>query len=118
MRGRYRFNVGDNSTGQCSACMEVFYGENAFDSHRRGDGSDRHCVDPANPPLRKDGKPEQWWMDEKGRWHVGQRMDDEARARLQVSSARAGAEKTPSLVSQVPPTDSVPSTAAASEEQA
>ena len=72
----YPFTVGDNSTGQCSLCGRVFYGEGAFDGHRRG----RACLDPYDPPLRKDGTFEPWWRDAKTRWHKGERMSAETRA--------------------------------------
>jgi hypothetical protein len=87
VRPPYKFTV--DMTGQCSACMEVFFGEGAFDAHWRGDGEGRHCIDPADPPLTRAGVPEEWWLDGRQRWHRGARMTDEARARLLASSARA-----------------------------
>ena len=71
---RYPFKVGDNNTGQCSVCMEVFYGEAAFDRHRRDtpDG-DRYCVDPADPPAGRTGKALPFWLDKQQRWHFGKR---------------------------------------------
>lgn len=74
---RYRFRVGDDKTGQCSECGEVFFGERSFDRHRRGphEPGGRYCVDPATePPAEKSGA--HYWVDDKGRWHYGLRMSD------------------------------------------
>lgn len=110
MRPPYTFKAGDNSTGQCSACREVFYGEEAFDRHRRGEEPERRCIDPTDPPLRRNGTPEPWWLDDRGRWHRGRRMPEDVRRALEATCSRAGATNDPSQVSQVPPTDSEPPT--------
>lgn len=63
----YPFRVGDNKTGQCGDCGLVFYGEGAFDRHRRGDHAvRRYCIDPS-------AAGDLWWRDGKGRWHHGRR---------------------------------------------
>lgn len=35
-----------NCQCHCSGCNSHFAGLNAFDAHRRGEGAERHCVDP------------------------------------------------------------------------
>lgn len=93
-RPPYPFTVGDNATGQCSACAEVFYGEGAFDHHRRGVEPDRGCIDPANPPRREDGTPEPWWLDNRQRWHLGPAVDpDEYERRKRDRAAAASAAR-------------------------
>lgn len=34
----------------CSGCGAHFSGVGAFDAHRRGEGRERHCVDPMDDP--------------------------------------------------------------------
>lgn len=120
MRPPYPFKLGDNKTGQCSACGEVFYGEESFDKHRQGEEPNRVCVDPARQKPSKGGR--RYWYDNQGRWHYGAPINpNEYAERQRASGARlrtgqenpeggSSAEKTPSQVSQVPPTKSEPST--------
>ena len=113
-RQAYPFKVGDNSTGQCSACGRVFYGEHAFDVHRRGG----LCLDPYAPPRRKDGTAEPWWRDSKTRWHYGQRMSAEARARMAANRSVASTQgcETPPADAPGTPTDSEPATGRTAKE--
>jgi hypothetical protein len=97
----YPFAVGDNKTGQCSACGRVFFGETAFDAHRRGGV----CLDPYAPPVREDGSFEPWWRDAKTRWHFGERMAPEVRARMAANRSHTstqGCETTLPGVSDTP----------------
>lgn len=93
----YPFKVGDNNTGQCSSCGEVFYGERSFDTHRR-DGA---CLDPGDALNRK-GEPHPYWLDKSGRWHYGPRRADFNYATLQGCETDA-----PGVITL--PTDSKPS---------
>lgn len=77
----YPFTEGDNMTGQCALCGEVFYGEKAFSLHQ----TLRHgCIDPATPPPGRDGTPQPWRLDSRGRWHYGEPMSDEQKARARA----------------------------------
>lgn len=68
--------VTGNRFGHCGVCHLDFMGEAAFDKHRRGhhDGG-RYCVDPStDAAVTENGKAiAEWWQDDKGRWHEGQR---------------------------------------------
>lgn len=79
-RPPYPFTPGDNMTGQCSACGEVFYGEYAFDRHRQDSDGDRICIDPSTIESRPDSKA--WWRDDRGRWHYSKPMTPAERARI------------------------------------
>lgn len=59
----------NDTVGHCSACCETFYGLKAFEKHRRG-GS---CFSRADKLF---------WQDDKERWHYGERMSDEDKARV------------------------------------
>lgn len=72
-RPPYPFTPGDNTTGQCSTCGEVFYGERSFDTHIRGEYPERGCIDPATDPPRKDGR--RYWLDTRQRWRFGTQID-------------------------------------------
>ena len=97
----YKFRVGDNKTGQCSECGEVFYGDFAFDAHRRGphDG-ERYCVDPRTGEVREEGrKPLTYWQGKCGRWHYGERRPEGTWAGRTESTltAASSAEKSPGV---------------------
>lgn|GEM_PF-6023405 len=103
----YPFKPGDDKTGQCSDCGEVFYGERAFDRHRRDAGDDRVCIDPGNPPLRKDGTPERWSRDSRDRWRLGTAEDRAAvAARLRTGTQHRGGQDS----ARVPARPGVPGT--------
>ena len=77
------YPAGDR-TGHCASCCETFYGSETFDSHRRGEpGPERHCINPA-------AEGGLWRMDDRGRWHYGERLTSEQLARLVGS--RGGVE--------------------------
>lgn len=109
----YPFVVGDNNTGQCSSCGEVFYGERAFDSHRR----DGICLDPANPPRSRrrvrvdsgtvvtvEGEPLPYWLDKKGRWHWGKRRPSETYESAPNPRTSTDLEPPPHVAGTITPT--------------
>ena len=51
---------------QCSGCGRYFGGPRSFDTHRIGEGKDRHCADPVTL-LKKNGKPK-LMLNSKGYW--------------------------------------------------
>ena len=59
----------NNTVGHCAACCETFFGLRAFDKHRRG-----AMCNVTNDAL--------FWLDDRGRWHWGERMSDEDKARV------------------------------------
>lgn len=95
---RYRFKTGDDRTGQCSVCMEVFYGEQSFDMHRRGEHPHgRYCIDPSDPPVSAAGLPAPYWLDGLGRWHYGRRRPSDSYADRLVTEAQGCENPTPGI---------------------
>lgn len=106
-RPPYPFTPGDNSTGQCSACGEVFYGEAAFDRHRQDRDGDRICLDPATIESKPNAKA--WWLDDRERWHYSKPMTPAERARI---AGREGSKPPRTALPGVPGT---PATVGVSE---
>lgn len=72
---------GGNSGGHCGKCCRSFRGDAAFDNHlkRRNDGSGRSdCMDPS-AAYKENGKQHPYWQDDKGVWHYGPRITEEAK---------------------------------------
>lgn len=70
------FPPGDR-TGHCGVCCRTFYGNSAFESHRRGPhGRERHCIDPGSDAKL------QWYQDDWQRWRLGVPLTDEDKARI------------------------------------
>lgn len=65
-------------TGHCHGCKSNFYGEAAWNAHRRGphDTPERRCIDPAEDDKST------WWLDEQGRWHLGEQLTDADKERI------------------------------------
>ena len=63
-------------SSHCASCCQNFYGLGAFDDHlsRNEDGSYNH--------LTPNDGVDQWYLDEKQRWHHGPRMSDEQKQQL------------------------------------
>lgn len=74
--GHVAVNAGSR-IGHCALCHRDFYGEEAWDKHRRGPWDARYCADPATDDRRtQTGRPfAQWRQDERGYWHEGARRD-------------------------------------------
>lgn len=72
-----------NATGHCAACHRTFHGERAFARHFRHTGdAPPECIDPTFHP--------DYWPDGEGVWHVGPRMDDASKARLEGRGKHEG----------------------------
>lgn len=68
---------GGESGGHCAACHENFRGGAAFDKHftrhlKNGATVKLECQNPAEA-VSPTGKPLDYWLDEKGCWHLGPR---------------------------------------------
>lgn len=69
-----RFPAGDR-TGHCASCCESFYGLAAFDQHQSAADGRVSC----SLPSTDGGK---WWLDDSDRWHYGEKMSEEDKARI------------------------------------
>ena len=71
--------------GHCAGCHRTFVGVATFDVHFLHDRADGRptCIDPA----RDDNPKHRWWLDERGHWHEGKRMDEETRERMKEARA-------------------------------
>lgn len=70
-----------DSAYHCAACHRSFIGLSAFDGHRVADGKQGYCeMDIAADPYTATYK--QFWIDEEGYWHRGQKMTDEQKAEI------------------------------------
>lgn len=64
-------------TGHCHGCKSNFYGEAAWNAHRRGPhGPERHCIDPATDQKHK------WRLDDQGRWRLGEPLSESDKKRI------------------------------------
>jgi hypothetical protein len=75
-------------TGHCGNCCRTFYGLAAFDQHQSvTDGSVR-CSDPSADTVTAKGEPKPWWLDDKDRWHYGERLTEEQKQKMGWTNER------------------------------
>lgn len=63
-------------TGHCATCCQTFFGLAAFDQHLNRDETGEYWHTVPNNGVDK------WWLDDKGRWHHGEKMTDEQKIAL------------------------------------
>lgn len=65
-----------NLTGHCASCCQSFFGLGAFDKHLSRDEAGNYIHLTPNDGV------ENWWQDEKQRWHHGPRISEEQKQQL------------------------------------
>lgn len=73
----------NDTVGHCSGCHLTFSGMGAFVAHQASGEGRPICRDPSTIT-----KPGPWWVDDRGIWHVGERMSEAKKEKLRNSSGR------------------------------
>lgn len=82
-----------NSAYHCGACHRSFIGLTAFDGHRAGMNCDMlFAADPYQ------SKPVEFWEDDEGYWHRGQKMTDEQKQQIWGTNPAPPATPMPVIV--------------------
>lgn len=70
----------NNTVGHCSGCHRTFSGMAAFDGHQLSGEGKPICRNPETIT-----RPQPWWLDDRGIWHLGHRMTEEQKATLRAA---------------------------------